>query len=74
MAMKILDTLGQKCPQPILKLAVEAPRMERGEILEILGDCPTFESDVRKWCDRLGKVMLAVVVDGSSQKRIQIQF
>ncbi len=72
--IRVLDTLGQKCPQPILKLAVEAPRMQQGEILEIVGDCPTFEKDVHKWCERLGKVMLAVVDEGQSQKRIQILF
>lgn len=73
-ANMVLDTLGQKCPQPILKLAVVAPKMEVGNILEILGDCPTFESDVRKWCDRLGKVVLAVFDEGKNRKRIQIQF
>lgn len=72
--MKVLDTVGQKCPQPILKLAVEAPKMEQGEVLEIVGDCPTFEKDVRTWCDRLGKVLLSVVDEGQSQKRIQILF
>ena len=35
---QILDTLGQKCPQPILKLAVKAPDMSPGQILEIWGD------------------------------------
>ena len=70
----ILDTLGMKCPEPILKLAVKAPEMSPGNILEIVGDCPTFENDVRTWCQRLGKVFLSVKDEGAGKKRIQIQF
>jgi tRNA 2-thiouridine synthesizing protein A len=74
MGVEILDTLGLKCPQPVLKIAVKAPDMERGDIMEIWGDCPTFEKDVRTWCERLGKVLLSVKDEGDDQKRIQIQF
>jgi tRNA 2-thiouridine synthesizing protein A len=74
MAVVILDTLGMKCPQPVLKLAVKAPDMMSGDILEIRGDCPTFERDVRKWCQRLDKPLLAVLDEGDRRKRIQIQF
>jgi tRNA 2-thiouridine synthesizing protein A len=74
MATEVLDTLGLKCPQPVLKIAVKAPDMNAGDILEVLGDCPTFEKDVRTWCERLGKIFLAVTDEGGSRKRIQIQF
>jgi tRNA 2-thiouridine synthesizing protein A len=58
MAVRVLDTLGLKCPQPVLKIAVMAPEMRSGDVLEILGDCPTFEKDVRTWCERLRKAVL----------------
>ena len=74
MAVAVLDTLGMKCPQPVLKIAVKSPDMKPGDILEILGDCPTFERDVRIWCERLGKVVLSVKDDGDDKKTIQIQF
>jgi tRNA 2-thiouridine synthesizing protein A len=73
MAVQVLDTLGMKCPQPVLKIAVAAPNMGDGDILEVLGDCPTFEKDVRTWCERLGKVFLSVKEEAES-RRIQIQF
>ncbi len=73
MEVQVLDTLGLNCPQPILKIAVKAPDMKPGQILEVLGDCPTFEADVRTWCERLGKTLLAVENDGE-QKKIQILF
>jgi tRNA 2-thiouridine synthesizing protein A len=74
MTIQVLDTLGQKCPQPVLKLAVKAPDMKPGEILEVRGDCPTFERDIRAWCDRLGKMILSVKDEGPATKSIQIQF
>ena len=74
MGVEVLDTLGMKCPQPILKIAVKAPDMKPGDILEVLGDCPTFEKDVRTWCERLRKVLLSVKDDGDDKKTIQIQF
>ncbi len=74
MAIEILDMLGIKCPQPVLKIAVKAPDMNPGDILEVLGDCPTFERDVRVWCERLGKTFLSIRDEGSGKKRIQIRF
>ena len=74
MAIEILDMLGIKCPQPVLKIAVKAPDMNPGDILEVLGDCPTFERDVRVWCERLGKTFLSISDEGSGKKRIQIRF
>ena len=74
MAVQVLDTLGMKCPQPILKIAVMAPDMKPGDILEVLGDCPTFEKDVRTWCERVGKVFLSVKDETGDKKSIQIQF
>jgi tRNA 2-thiouridine synthesizing protein A len=74
MSVSVLDTFGLKCPQPVLKLAVLAPDMQMGDVLEILGDCPTFEKDLRIWCERLGKVFLSVKDEGKDRKRIQIQF
>ncbi|MBM4137715.1 MAG: SirA-like protein [Nitrospira sp.] len=74
MAVEILDTLGLKCPQPVLKIAVRAADMKPGDILEVLGDCPTFERDIRVWSERLGKVLLSIKDEGAEKKRIQIQF
>jgi tRNA 2-thiouridine synthesizing protein A len=74
MKTEILDTLGLKCPKPIFKIAVKAPDMNRGDILEVLGDCPTLEKDVRTWCERVGRLFLSVKDEGEDWKRIQIQF
>ena len=74
MQVQILDTLGLKCPQPVLKIAMRAPQVGPGNILEVLADCPTFEHDVRVWCERLGKTLLSVKEGVQYRKTIQIQF
>lgn len=74
MAVQTLDTTGLKCPQPVLKVAAMSPDMVPGDILEVVGDCPTFEKDVRAWCERMNRVCLSVKEDGDGTLRIQIQF
>jgi tRNA 2-thiouridine synthesizing protein A len=55
-----LDTTGLKCPEPVLKIAVKSADMVTGDVLEVIGDCPTFENDVRIWCKRINKTLLFV--------------
>jgi tRNA 2-thiouridine synthesizing protein A len=74
MALEVLDMVGMKSPHPVLKIAVKAPEMNLGDVLEVRGNCPTFERDVRGWCERLGKKMIAIKDEGGGNKRIQIQF
>ena len=69
-----LDTLGLKCPQPVLKVALKAAQMSPGDVLDVLGNCPTFERDIRIWCERLEKPLLAVKDNGDGVTLIQIQF
>ena len=74
MATVTLDTKGLRCPQPILKIAAKMPELNRGDLLHVNGDCPTFEEDVTKWCSRMNKTLLAVVTESDGTKTAQIQF
>lgn len=60
MADRLLDYSGLKCPYPILKLSAQYPNFKRGEIIEVIGDCPTFEKDIKAWCNKLGKTILNI--------------
>lgn len=73
MATIKMDTKGMRCPQPVLKVAAKMPEIQSGDILEVTGDCPTFEEDMRTWCERMKKTLLAVTTDGQA-KTAQIQF
>ncbi|MEI6214499.1 MAG: sulfurtransferase TusA family protein [Desulfuromonadales bacterium] len=58
MAVSQLDARGLKCPQPTLKLTVMSIKLKAGDELEVVADCPTFESDVRDWCLRSRKTLV----------------
>ena len=60
MAVKELNALGMKCPQPVLKIAAMLPQIAPGDTLKVSGNCSTFEADVRKWAERAKKTILAV--------------
>ncbi len=74
MHIRELDATGLKCPQPIMKLTVVSSEMKPGEMLEIIGDCPTFEVDVRAWCQRLNRTLLYVTEEAGYRRRIRIRF
>lgn len=71
---RFLDATGLKCPQPVLKLSVISVEMKAGEILEIVGDCPTFEKDIVAWCNRLKKTLLLMRSEGDNRKHALIRF
>jgi tRNA 2-thiouridine synthesizing protein A len=73
MATRILNCIGLRCPQPVMKMSAVLMEVKVGDILEVTADCPTFEEDVRKWCDRLKKTLLWVKNEGGLKKRIQVQ-
>lgn len=73
MATQQLDVKGMRCPQPILQITMMMPKMAPGDVLEVTADCESFEQDVRAWCERLQKSLLAVERTGSVAKAT-IQF
>ncbi len=70
---EVLDAKGLKCPQPILKMAIKSKTIAPGSSLEVHADCVSFEDDVKKWCAKVGKVLISVV-DNGSYKVATIQF
>jgi len=72
MATKVIDARGLKCPQPQLKMLAESRSMNKGDIVEVVADCPTFETDVRQWCQRTKKALLWMRIEGTA-KRCQVQ-
>ena len=74
MTIQTLDTRRLKTPSHLVKIAKKAAHMKPGNILEAWGDCPSFEKDVRTWCEGTGRVFLSIDSDGEGAKIIQIQF
>ena len=46
-----LDTLGRKCPAPIIELARHIGDVEPGEVVAVLSDDPAAALDVPAWCE-----------------------
>ena len=57
--MELLDVTGLRCQQVVLQMAEKAVYMRRGDVLEVVGDCPVLEKIVQDWCARLGRDWLA---------------
>jgi tRNA 2-thiouridine synthesizing protein A len=74
MATKTIDAIGLRCPQPILQITIALPEMQPGDVLEVKANCESFEEDVRTWCGRLGKTLLAVNTDSGGIVTATIQF
>ena len=60
----VLDCRGLKCPQPVLKVAIKSASMAKGGSIEVHADCPSFPTDIQKWCSDNGKVLVSVVDRG----------
>ena len=74
MALQVFDFRGLKCPQPSLKLTTIAIKIQKGDVVEIMGDCSTFEKDMRVWCTISKKTLLWMKDKGEGAKSCQIQF
>jgi tRNA 2-thiouridine synthesizing protein A len=70
--VKTIDAKGLKCPQPTLMMLTESMKMNKGDVLEMVADCPTFEHDVRQFCELKKKALLWIKVEGNA-KRCQVQ-
>jgi tRNA 2-thiouridine synthesizing protein A len=68
METKSIDARGLKCPQPTLKVMAESHGMAKGDIIEVIADCATFEQDMRNWCQRAKKSLLWIRQEGDSQR------
>ncbi|MBE0661870.1 MAG: sulfurtransferase TusA family protein [Bacteroidales bacterium] len=53
-----LDCKGLSCPMPMMKLAKTMKELKSGQVLEMLGTDPGTKSDLPKWCEKSGNIML----------------
>jgi TusA-related sulfurtransferase len=72
--IEVLDTTGLRTPKPLLKVASKAGEIEPGSILEVMGDCPSLEGDIRFWCKMTERTILSSQSSEDGSKIIHIQF
>ena len=54
-------------------MAVTAIKLNTGDILECVADCPTFEADVKEWCKNTKKALLWFKSEGNGVMRCQVR-
>lgn len=50
----VLDIRGATCPGPIVEAKKLLNGMSKGEVLELISDCPGIRADVRSWVKATG--------------------
>ncbi|OAG27265.1 sulfurtransferase TusA family protein [Thermodesulfatator autotrophicus] len=55
-----LDCKGLSCPMPLLKTKKAIQKLEKGQILEVLGTDPGSKNDIPGWCERSGHEFLGM--------------
>jgi tRNA 2-thiouridine synthesizing protein A len=60
MSVQRIDAAGMRCPHPVLALSNATHATEPGSLVEIAGDCPTFEKDIREFCRKRHLTILGV--------------
>ena len=73
MSRVLIDARGLKCPRPTLEMTIKAKNIDVGGVMEVIADCPSFEKDVRGWCQRMKKVLIWIRKEEDFH-RCQIQF
>ena len=68
------DYRGLKCPQPVLKLTIQMRNIPAGTLVTVLADCIEFPSDVKKWCEKQGKVLVSCTAIGGGVNKALVQF
>ena len=62
-ANKELDTLGLRCPEPVMLLRAAVRKMDVGEVLLIIADDPATTRDIPGFCDFMDHQLIAQEVN-----------
>jgi tRNA 2-thiouridine synthesizing protein A len=65
-----LDCRGQRCPLPIVSLAMAVRGLAVGEELEILVTDPAFPADIQAWIRKTGHALLAMELTEGVHKAV----
>ncbi|QIW15360.1 tRNA 2-thiouridine(34) synthase TusA [Pasteurellaceae bacterium RH1A] len=56
---KTLDTLGLRCPEPVMLTRKAIRHMQEGEVLLIIADDPATTRDIPSFCQFMDHTLLA---------------
>lgn len=56
----VLDTLGDLCPIPIVKITKAIKSIKTGETITLISDDPGIEVDLPAWCASFGHQIISI--------------
>ncbi|WP_022940916.1 sulfurtransferase TusA [Psychromonas hadalis] len=59
----ILDTLGLRCPEPVMMLRKTVRKMQIGELLEVVADDPATTRDIPSFCRFMDHTLIESYID-----------
>lgn len=57
--IKVLDTSGLLCPEPLMLLHKEIRLVAKGERIRVISTDPSTERDIPKFCTYLGHALIS---------------
>lgn len=55
-----LDSLGKRCPYPVIEARRAMDRLRAGQVLEVWADDPAAEEDFKAWSKNTGNPLLGL--------------
>jgi len=69
----VLDMRGATCPGPILEAKKLLNGMRKGEVLQIVSDCPGIRADMRSWVKATGLELVDARESAAGEYRFSIR-
>lgn len=69
----VLDMRGATCPGPIVEAKKLLDGMRRGEVLQLVSDCPGIRADVRSWVKATGLELADAVESAPGEYQFQVR-
>ncbi|MBW1896539.1 MAG: hypothetical protein JRI47_05735 [Deltaproteobacteria bacterium] len=73
MRVPVIDTVGMEGFRSVFLVNLAAPNIKLDDIIEVWGDSPNFEDELRLWCMWSRKTLLSVEQEALITK-MRIQF
>lgn len=58
-----LDTLGLRCPEPVMMIRKTVRKMQQGELLEVIADDPATTRDIPSFCRFMEHTLIESHID-----------
>jgi tRNA 2-thiouridine synthesizing protein A len=58
-----LDTLGSRCPEPVMMIRKTVRKMQQGELLEVIADDPATTRDIPSFCRFMDHTLIEIHIE-----------